>query len=850
MKEVDVKCITTLNGTPKYNTHSMNNIKQIVDAIPVGIIEIGSDGKIQYLNSWLSKLLGYSPYEIIYDKICTHISEDFRILNISDSTDTILENAYPVLTFITKNKDLIKLNIKWSRVLNENNEVIGICAAVIKADDLNIDISNEMKDYELFETRLLIRNSKLAAINENLQIKLKENEQIQAELLQSEEKFSSLFESAPNPIIVARDNGKIVTVNRAAVKMFGYDKSELNSISIENILSYEDGKTILGIASSGKRFPVIVNLVPIEVLGINCIGTFISPKIDWESIAINSGEFGNLELYSHFIQQTIVLSEEKTSNIPILEKFTLLAKVVEQTDDIVSITNKDGIFEYVNPSFEKFTGYKKDEILGKPSNTLKSVEHDDQFYKGLWETIESGKVFTAEFINKKKSGEIYIEQKTISPIKDESENILYYVSTGKDITERKKTEEQLLNYKNHLEELVEQRTEDYKEIQDRLNKEINWRKEAEEELRVKEERLHLAIEASEEGLWDLNIETSKIYSNEIFQNMLGIAKSHGDGLCLKEYEEFIYEKDRDKYKEEFENHLNNITLKFSFEHRIRDTAGNIKWVATKGKVVLRDNNNNPLRFIGKIEDITRRKKSEVLFKKAFHKAKDLANLKSRFVSMVSHEFRTPLATVLSSTEILEQFSTQISADERNDYFRKIENSVVYLSSLLNDVITINKGDLNKIDVKKEKFDLIEYCWQIIAEVKLNYASSNIRFISDLGSYQMESDKKLLTQIISNLLNNAVKYNINNNEIQLKISSCKEQVIMEFKDHGIGISPEDGKELFEPFFRAANVSNIPGTGLGLSIVKKSVELLNGEIVVKSKINTGTLFTVKIPVSIIS
>ncbi|MHB8579482.1 MAG: PAS domain-containing sensor histidine kinase [Ignavibacteriaceae bacterium] len=801
----------------------MDNINQIVDAIPVGIIEIGLDGKIHYMNSRFSQLLGYKSQEILYENISPHIYEDFNVLSISTSIDSFPENTCPTLTFITKEKVLIKLNIRWSKVLSENNELIGICAAATRASDFYNDNNTEKKDHELFETRLLIRNSKLATINENLTIKLKEKEQIEAALLQSEEKFGSLFESAPNAIIVAKDNGKIFMSNLAAVKMFGYDKNELNHISIENLISESDDTKMWGITSSGTRIPVIVNLAQIEILGIFYIGTYISQRIE---------------------------TEEKSGDIPDLEKYIQLSKVVEQTDGLVSITNKNGIFEYVNPSFEKFTGYSKDEILGKSSNILKSGKHDNQFYSTLWETVKSGDVFTSEFYNKKKSGEIYIEEKTISPIKDDSGNILHYVSTGNDISIRKKTEEQLLNYKNYLEELVEKRTEDYKKVQMELVKEINWRKEAEEELRVKEERLHLAIEASEEGLWDLNIETNKIYYNEIFQNMIGIEKPVGEGLWLSNYHMFIYEKDREKYLEEFEKHLNNITTIFSFEHRIKDTNGKIKWVATKGKVVLRDENNAPLRFIGKIEDISLRKKSEALFRRSFHRAKELANIKSRFVSMVSHEFRTPLATVLSSTEILELYSNQISENERNDYFRKIENSIEYLSSLLNDIITINKGELNKITYNNEEFDIIDFCRKIIAEVKLINPTSNIKFISDLECNFIKSDKKLLTQMISNLLNNAFKYNINDNEIMFKISFEKELMIMKFRDHGIGISLKDQDKLFEPFFRGSNVNNISGTGLGLAIVKKSVEILNGEIKFKSKINAGTMFIVKIPASIIS
>jgi len=326
--------------------------------------------------------------------------------------------------------------------------------------------------------------------------------------------------------------------------------------------------------------------------------------------------------------------------------------------------------------------------------------------------------------------------------------------------------------------------------------------------------------------------------------MIGILKSDAPGLSFDEYKNKIYEKDISKYLAEFEKHLNGITSKFCIEHRIKDTAGKVKWVISKGMVVLRDSENNPLRFIGKIEDISLRKKSESLMKKAYAKEKELANIKSRFVSMVSHEFRTPLATLLSSAEILEYYQTQISESERTGHFRKIEKSVEYLASMLNDVITINKGDLNKIDVCEEEFDVIEFCRQLITEVKAKHVSSTIRFVSDVENKLVKTDKKLLRQIIVNLLNNAVAYNINDNDIKFSVLFNNEQLIMKFRDNGVGISAGDQKELFTPFFRGSNVKNISGTGLGLAIVKKAIDLLKGSILVKSKINRGTLFIVKI------
>lgn len=236
---------------------------------------------------------------------------------------------------------------------------------------------------------------------------------------------------------------------------------------------------------------------------------------------------------------------------------------------------------------------------------------------------------------------------------------------------------------------------------------------------------------------------------------------------------------------------------------------------------------------------------------ALEKEKELNQLKSRFITMASHEFRTPLAIISSSSGILQNFSDRLSEKRKQEHLETIQNTIKHIIQVLDDVLMINQAEAEKIEVKLEPLDIIKFCRHLKEEIEASFISHEIDFYIDLGdeifnNYQLVLvDKKLLRQIITNLLTNAIKYSPDHNLVNFSLSRKDNQIILKISDYGIGIPPSDQVHLFEYFQRGSNVGTLPGTGLGLSIVKKCVDLHQGEITLDSELGKGTVFTVILP-----
>lgn len=251
-------------------------------------------------------------------------------------------------------------------------------------------------------------------------------------------------------------------------------------------------------------------------------------------------------------------------------------------------------------------------------------------------------------------------------------------------------------------------------------------------------------------------------------------------------------------------------------------------------------------WVGVQRDVTHRKNQEQEILKALEQEKELNELKSCFVSTASHEFRTPLSTILSSIELLEYYGHLSTEDENREYFQQIRTAINRMTELMSDVLTLEKTDGGKMEINPIQLNLEQFCHSLIAEIYLgSKRQHNISFLLRGQSSQGILDEKVLRHIFGNLLSNAVKYSKSEDKIYFEVIRHKHEVIFKVKDQGIGIPDEARQRLFEPFFRAKNVGTISGTGLGLSIVKRLVEIHGGRIDVESQVGKGTTFTVVLP-----
>lgn len=226
---------------------------------------------------------------------------------------------------------------------------------------------------------------------------------------------------------------------------------------------------------------------------------------------------------------------------------------------------------------------------------------------------------------------------------------------------------------------------------------------------------------------------------------------------------------------------------------------------------------------------------------SLEKEKELGQLKSRFVSMASHEFRTPLSAIQLSASLVEKYAQPFDNPNIAKHVKKIKNAVGNLTTILNDFLSLEKLEAGKVEPAFESFDLVKLSEEITEEMQMvAKENQNIIYQHTGTAGNVSLDANLLKNCILNLVSNAIKYSGENTFIEFNTELTDQECIVTIKDNGIGIPDTDQKHLFEAFFRAHNTGNIPGTGLGLNIVGRYVNLMNGKIDFKSDLNKGTTF----------
>ncbi len=239
------------------------------------------------------------------------------------------------------------------------------------------------------------------------------------------------------------------------------------------------------------------------------------------------------------------------------------------------------------------------------------------------------------------------------------------------------------------------------------------------------------------------------------------------------------------------------------------------------------------------------------FELAMAQQMEINTLKSTFVSMTTHEFRTPLTTIMSSQELLRHYGDRMTPKDRGETFDSIGSAVQRMVAMLDQVLTIGKADAKLLEFRPKPMNLRLLCSQLRDEVLAGQIADDseldraLALTLELGDDMVTADEKLLRHILGNLLSNAIKYSPGGQGVRFTVSRDANGLVFEVKDQGIGIPPDELPRLFGNFHRANNVGDIPGTGLGLTIVKRAVESHGGSIAVDSELGRGTRFTVCLP-----
>ncbi|MDB6067155.1 MAG: hypothetical protein JWR26_3363 [Pedosphaera sp.] len=356
-----------------------------------------------------------------------------------------------------------------------------------------------------------------------------------------------------------------------------------------------------------------------------------------------------------------------------------------------------------------------------------------------------------------------------------------------------------------------------------------------------EARFSAAFQASPVFIGVLRLSDGKfVLANDALVNWLGCPRSEALGQSCADLGMWEHIADRALVWEELGT-LGSIRQK---ECRWRNRRGELFTVLLSAEMITLDNSPHVLLLA---LDITRRKQAEVEMLRLLAREKELSQLRSNFVSMVSHEFRTPLGIIQSSAELLREFFPKMPPGERDEQLESITRNTRRMAGMMEDILILSRLDAGKLEFQPAALDVNIFCCRVVDEV---LSATNRRCLIELslGSVlpESEADERLLGHIFTNLLSNAVKYSEPGATVRFTVERDGRDAVCVVRDQGIGISEEDQQQLFKAFHRGSNVGSRPGTGLGLLLVKRCAELHGGKVRVTSRVGEGTTVTVWLPV----
>ena len=400
---------------------------------------------------------------------------------------------------------------------------------------------------------------------------------------------------------------------------------------------------------------------------------------------------------------------------------------------------------------------------------------------------------------------------------------------------------------------------------------------AEKALRESEKKYRYVVENVKEVIFQADAEARWTFLNYAWTKMTGFTVNESlENLIF----DCIHPGDRQGFQQLWQsvfkpNKSEAKATSFREEMRYLTKAGECRWMEINAYSTEVTEDINLKSISGTIQDITEHRQAKILEKEnlrleadvaeqkevtevmrnALEKEKELGEFRRRIITRVSHEFRTPLTVILSSTEFIKKYGHKLADEKKLKHFQKVENSVHHITKLLEDAVAIGKAESGEIQFNPTELDVAATSREIAEEFAKTLESKHKLAFALTGDSPAETlrersranlDEKLLRLLLGHLLSNAVKYSPQGGLIRFDVICDNTQAIFRIQDEGLGIPPEERGRLFESFHRASNAEDIQGTGLGLAIVKKCADLHRGKVDVESEVGVGTTFTVTLPI----
>ncbi|MFC1910396.1 PAS domain-containing protein [Chloroflexota bacterium] len=492
------------------------------------------------------------------------------------------------------------------------------------------------------------------------------------------------------------------------------------------------------------------------------------------------------------------------------EKRRVQAAAMEAAANGIVITDNAGTIEWVNLAFSRFTGYTREEIIGKHTRILKSGKQDPAFYKTLWETITAGGVWRGELINRRKDGRTYIEEMTITPVRDELGEISHFISIRQDITGRKDVEAALQKASTELQ--------------------VKYH-----DLEIASSQVTAVINAANEAMILLSPDDRFLWLNRAFTLLFSMKPKDIIGHSFSNF--------APRFQQVFEDPA---SIKARLEQAIRDRDLEYKENAVQNWPQKRELEmySTPVKtalqeYVGTL----------FVFRDVTHE-REVERMKSEFVSLVSHELRTPLTSIKGYVDMLMDGDAGELKQDQVDYLQVVRKNTERLIMLVTNLLDVSKIEAGAVRLNLALLDLAGVISEVVANFRPLSESKKQNFNINLPEKMppLMGDTGRIAQVLTNLISNACKYTPSGGTISVDVRAEVEFVKISVTDTGVGISPEEQKKLFTKFFRAENpdVQKVGGTGLGLWIARSLVLMHGGEITVASLPGKGSTFSFTLPI----
>jgi PAS domain S-box-containing protein len=647
-------------------------------------------------------------------------------------------------------------------------------------------------------------------------------ERVRAEqaLREREEQYRLLFNNTPDAVMLTDPRGDILEANPAACAMLGWTEGELRRVGRTGIASGSDPRWEPAVGERDRTGQFRGELIYRRKDGTEFPGE------------TSSGVF----LDRDGRRRTTTIIRDVTERKRTEEDLRMFSRAMAQSPLSIIITNPAGDIEYVNPKFTEATGYTSSEVIGKNPRLLKSGETPPDEYQRLWDTITAGVTWQGVFQNRKKSGELYWESASISPILDPEGVVTHFLAVKEDITERKRAEEELRRRNQDLVTLnaIAGRISHSRTLQDvlagMLDVVLGLTRREQGLILLLDENGGEPVLGALRGLpaesvdWLQPIWQSPPVTRALESGRTVTIPSSGPVEGPLPWVLSVAVPIRSKARV-----LGVLTL-FGFQGRTLD-AQNEQLLTMIGDQVGVALENTRLAEKAAVIEVWR----------------EIDRLRSEFVANVSHELRTPLGLIKLFTTALLGQDLNLAPETRQQFLVDIVEEADKLAQIVDNLIDISRQQDNRLRLSKRSTNLDQLIRDVVKTMAVQAGNHPLLYQGPPGPVMATVDRPSIVQVLRNLLSNAIKYSPQGGTVTIDLSEGPRQVIIQISDNGIGIPPEDLERVFDRFYRVPSEEThaVSGIGLGLSISRGIVEAHGGHIWVESILSTGSHFFVSLP-----